>query len=454
MCSPRHITTEVPLATIDEVAEQMQTVLVDEAERLGRETGFVQRESKMMGGEFARTLVFAWMSNPDATLSELSQAGAAEGVSISCQGLDQRFTESAARFLLALLNRAVEEVVESDPVAVPLLQRFAGVYVLDSSTVVLPDELRDVWAGCGGRVETNSEASTKLQVCLDLAGGGIRGPVLQSGRSSDRSSPLQSEPLPRGALRMADLGYFSLSVMDDMSKAGVYWLSRIQAGTSVMDEELRRWQLCEFLQAQNSQAIDVPIRLGATKQVACRLLAVTVPQEVADRRRQRLHEQARRKGQAVSEKRLRLADWTILVTNAPQDLLSLDESLVLARARWQIELLFKLWKSHGGIARSRSAKPWRILCELYAKLLAMLIKHWILLTSSWRRPNRSLTKACKAIGAHALSLACGFRRGKRHLIQAIEDVVLCLSASCTMNTRKRHPNTYQLLQSIPEASLG
>lgn len=50
----------------------------------------------------------------------------------------------------------------------------------------------------------------------------------------------------------------------------------------------------------------------------------------------------------------------------------------MMRVRWQIELLFKLWKNEGHIDSWRSEKPWRIPCELYAKLIAMVIQHWIL----------------------------------------------------------------------------
>ena len=67
-----------------------------------------------------------------------------------------------------------------------------------------------------------------------------------------------------------------------------------------------------------------------------------------------------------------LAAWTVYVTNVPVALLSLDEALVLARCRWQIELLFKLWKQEGRIDESRSEQPWRVLCEVYAKLLGMV----------------------------------------------------------------------------------
>ena len=71
-------------------------------------------------------------------------------------------------------------------------------------------------------------------------------------------------------------------------------------------------------------------------------------------------------------------------------MLCVEEALVLARARWQIELLFKLWKQHGQIDEWRTTNPFRVLCELYAKLIAMVIQHWILLVSCWNYPDKSL----------------------------------------------------------------
>jgi hypothetical protein len=107
-------------------------------------------------------------------------------------------------------------------------------------------------------------------------------------------------------------------------------------------------------------------------------MAVREPPELAAARRQRLREETTRKGQAVSVRRLALADWTLLVTNVPASRLSVEEALVLVRARWQIELLFKLWKDQGLLDESRSQKRWRRLCELYAKLLGLVLQHWLL----------------------------------------------------------------------------
>jgi Transposase DDE domain len=141
------------------------------------------------------------------------------------------------------------------------------------------------------------------------------------------------------------------------------------------------------------------------------------------------------------------------VTNMPGDRLTLREALVLARVRWQIELLFKLWKSHGRVDESRSTKPWRILCEVYAKLLAMLVQHWVFLVSCWAYPNRSLVKAAQTVQKHSLHLASTFGNLRR-LITALSTVQRCVAAGCRMNRRKKHPNTYQLLfddRSMPTA---
>jgi hypothetical protein len=135
------------------------------------------------------------------------------------------------------------------------------------------------------------------------------------------------------------------------------------------------------------------------------------------------------------------------VTNVPADRLVLPEALVLGRVRWQIELLFKLWKSHGGVDESRRMKPWRVLCEVYAKLLAMLMRHWMFLVSCWAYPHRSLVKAAQTVRKHALLLASALH-GLLGLTTAITAIKRCLAAGCRMNRRRKQPNTYQLLLDV------
>ena len=221
--------------------------------------------------------------------------------------------------------------------------------------------------------------------------------------------------------------------------------------TAIFDPEGNRLALSSILEAALTGQVDLTVLIGATERLPVRLLAVRVPQEVADQRRRKLREEARHEGKTPSRVRLTFADWTILVTNVPQDKLSLAEAMILVRVRWQVELLFKLWKSHGKVDEWRTEKPWRILCETYAKLTAMIIQHWLLLVSCWSYPNRSLVKAAQTVRDYAPMLATALA-GYLDLEVPIQQIQRCLKAGCRMNRRRKQPNTYQLLLNLQEVA--
>jgi hypothetical protein len=126
------------------------------------------------------------------------------------------------------------------------------------------------------------------------------------------------------------------------------------------------------------------------------------------------------------------------------------EALILARARWQVELLFKLWKTEGKLDASRSANPERIQCELLAKLTAMVLQHWILLSGCWRFADRSLVRAAQVVRAQVISLVLALS-SVRHLVRTLAAIHRCLAAGCRLAKRRAKPSTSQLLT---DPSLG
>jgi hypothetical protein len=440
------------MVTVTTVALAMRTVLTTTAEAAGKATGFVKRKVKFTGATFTQTLVFGWLANAEATLEELCQTAAICGVDITPQGLDQRFTAEAAACLKQVLTAAVERVVMADPVTIPVLQRFNGVYLDDSSTIVLPDELADVWSGCGSQAG-QGRAALKLHVRWDWLQGGLTGPFLSDGRQNDRRSVLQDQPLPPGSLRLADLGYWSLDELRDLDQADVFWLTRPQAQTAIFTADGSRWDLAALLQAQQASEVELAVELGVHRRLPARLLARRVPADLAQARRRRVRAEARRRGRMPTQASLVLADWLVYVTNAPAEKLTWDEVLVVARVRWQIELLFKLWKSHNSVDKSRSAQPWRRLCEIYAKLIGVVIQHWIFLVGCWPYANRSLTKAAQTVRKHAWHLASVFDHVSR-LSEALAVVQRCLATGCRINKSKKTPRTYQLLLALHDDSLA
>jgi len=430
------------------LSQTLLRVLTTTADTAAQETGFIRRQRRLTGSGFVLTLVLAWLSNPETTVKQLAQRAAALGMRLSPQALDGRFTRAAAACLRQVLEAAVQQIVEGNPVLIPLLQRFSAVAVYDGSTIALPAALASEWPGCGGSTPTAGAAALKLQPRLDLLRGRLDLLELQAGRAQDQTAQSQTAPLPPETLTLFDLGFFALDMLAARLAAGVHWLCRPKLHTVVFAFDAR-WTLAALLAAKCAQRLDLPIALGLRHRLPCRLLALRLPPEVVALRRHRLVEAARREQTVPSADQLALAAWAVFVTSLPAERLSLPEALTLYRLRWEIELLFKLWKSHGAVDRSRSTKPWRVLCEVYAKLLAMLIQHWLLLVSCWSFTDKSLWQAAQTVRAHALLLLPAFRtHSLRRLREALRLLQETIAAGCRMDTRRTHPNTYQLLLAL------
>lgn len=118
--------------------------------------------------------------------------------------------------------------------------------------------------------------------------------------------------------------------------------------------------------------------------------------------------------------------------------------LILLRVRWQVELLFKLWKSHAKVDEWRSQNPWRILCEIYSKLLGLVMTHWIFMVSFWPHLGRSLFQGAKTVQKFALPIAMSLH-DLTDLTDILTQLIHCLRAGCRQQKRKTHPATFQLL---------
>ena len=193
------------MTSVTEIANAMKSLLTETARRLGRETKFVERASKLDGAAFAQTCVLSWSEHPDAALSQLCQTAARVGVEITPQGLDQRFDQEAASLLRKLLEEAAHLVLRTDSAVLPLLARFTAVQIQDSTTISLPDGLAAIWQGCGDAVGGHL-AALKVQVCLDVLSGTLHDLLLASARTSDQRLASSPDTLPPGALAIADLG--------------------------------------------------------------------------------------------------------------------------------------------------------------------------------------------------------------------------------------------------------
>src|SRR6266702_3159584 len=187
----RTIVTErsLTMSSVTQVSQQLQFILEERADELARETGCIQRERKFSGADLVQTLVFGFQQHPDASLEQLASTAQLGNVSVSDTAVHERFTESCAQFLHQVLEEMTSVVIQAaQDVPIKLLRRFSAVVLEDSSSIALPDELAEVWRGCGGK-QAHTAAAVKLHTRWELKRGRIQGPQLAHGRSSDQASP-------------------------------------------------------------------------------------------------------------------------------------------------------------------------------------------------------------------------------------------------------------------------
>ena len=436
--------------TITEITESVWQLLLDEAEGLGRSTGYIQRERKFSGSSFAQTLTGGVWSKPKLSYTHLRQHAALSGVPVSAQGIAARFTAAGAAFMAALLERAVQHSVAASAlqVALPILGQFNGVYLRDSSVVQLPACLAEVWSGVGNA--TGKSAAVKLQVRLNYNSGVLEGPAVQSGRTHDRRTPYQAEDEPAGSLSLADLGYFSLDELQTRVQAQQYVLVRYKDGTTLYDAATgKRVELHDWLGRQSASQVEVQVLVGKRHRLPLRLLAERVPPAALERRKQQLNEYARKKQTPLTTQRLALAEWTVILTNVPPSMLNLDSAMLLLHVRWQVELLFKLWKSYLHIDEWRSANPWRVLCEFYAKLIVGVINQWIAQLELWQYPDRSLFKAFQTTQIYVVPFLAALQKDRAALAEVLQAISNLVCTVAQINKRRCRPPTYQALAACP-----
>lgn len=436
------------MSSLAQLTTSVQTSLTTIAEQVAEATTCVQRTRCFTGAQWVQTLVLGCLQHPETTLTHLVQMAAVLGVAVTPQAIAQRFGPATVTCLQQVLAAVVQERIQANPVALEVVRRFAAVEVLDTTTIALPAAWATDWPGCGNG-SGQPAAALKLGVRLDLRQGALVGPLLECGRTHDRCCAITAHPLPPGSLRIADLGFWSVAELADLSQHGRLWLSRLQAQTAVYAPEGGPLDLDQLLVTSPETSLEWAVELGAAQHVPGRLLAVRVPPEVAQQRRRRIHADAKRRGHTPRRTRLQRADWLLLVTNVPAAQLSVTEAVVLLRARWQIELLFKHWKSGGRIDEVRSRNPYRVLAEVYAKLIGMVLQHWMVVLGGWQQVNRSYGKAAQLVRAFAVPI--GQSLGSRRALHATLAAVLgALAHSGAQNPRRTHPNLYQLLLDLEQ----
>lgn len=441
----------MPEPKYDQVSSVLQTVMETVSDAIGRESGFVQRTSKVTAARFVQIMVLGCLTQADVSLTDLVAMGEELGVSVSASGLNQRIDAEAVVLMKRVLQAALQHsqrVPSEFPADAQLLQAFASVYLEDSTYLSLPPALAGLYRGSGGNA---SAAGAKVYLNYEYRSGTLQTVTLVDGCCPDQKTPLPVNATGQGCLRLFDLGFFKLKRLAQLMAQGDCFICRHQFQTVLYTHAGERLDLEALLASLPPTQIelDLAVLLGAQERLPVRLLIQRVPAAVVEQRRQRIFKDAQRLRRKVSPRKWRLAAWNLFCTNVPVDLWSVEQVLTIYRLRWQVELLFKLWKSDLGLDQLGDWRPARLLCQLYARLTALVLLHFLFRPIHFTALGElSLPKALSLL-RHMLPLfaeaiAAGWHR--------LSILIQCLLTRCLRHAlkekRRKKPSTYALLSAI------
>jgi hypothetical protein len=360
-----------------EIGRRIQAFFTVNVEEIARKSGFVQRVSKLTGVKFLQAIVFSSLEQKRMTLSSLGQSCLELGVTISEQGLDERIGASSVAFLGEMASQALAELRQEEALGIQLLQQFGNIYLVDSSQISLPATMSELFPGSGGNA---GPASMKVQLVFDYLHGQFAKLELCRGREPDQGYRGHWSLRAEGALFIFDLGYFVLDTFKHIHDHQGYFLSRLQLQTALLDGNGQRLELSRLLAHQQVSRAEYEVLIGnrPQHQLPCRLVALRLAQEAADRQRQKAKENARRHGRSVTKAHLQLLDWACFITNVPATMLRSEHIAPLYRIRWQIELVFKLCKSYAGLDSITALRPERVLTDFYARLIGLILTYFLI----------------------------------------------------------------------------
>jgi IS4 transposase len=347
-------------------------------------------------------------SLPDIT-ADLSEHFA---INISKEGLHKRFNKQGVAFLKELVNYQLSHHAFLFKPDKSFTRHFSGINLKDSSKFSLPAINNDRYPGFGNFSKTNGLMN--LQYEFDLISGKWKVLDLVTTKINDQLDSRNTiDSICQGELYIRDLGYITPIYLKAVIEKQAYFLNRMppQAVLHTLNNESIRWEnIKRKFEKTGANALDMDILLYEREPVKCRLVIEPVAETEYKRRLKAAHQSAKKHGVGITYEHKIRCRYNAFITNVSRKILPLEKIRKIYYLRWQIELVFKTWKSTFEIHKIKKVKTDRMECQLLAKLLWVLL-NWRLFQCSNQHVKKyspktgvSLIKFFKRCGQYSHSL--------------------------------------------------
>jgi hypothetical protein len=400
----------------------------DELESIARRTGFCKRKSKVDPSVFFDLMMYDISSGKSKSLNQLSiEAQSVHDLDVTKQGIDKKFNDHTLAFIKNLIEKQLS-VELNQRIEDGWLGSFNRVTIKDGTRFNLPEDFKDHYPGSGG---SGSNAGACLQYEFDLKSGQVTDLSLSASNRPDVCDALEVlNNIAKGDLVIRDLGYYAFESFLNIVNKGAFFLSRLRPKISVFEMKSGKLQMIDFkllyhsMKRHHQSCIYKDVFIGTATKLPVRLVIELMPDEIYQERLRKIHKSNKKKGRQSSEKHKILSRFNLFITNVPKAVLPDRVISCLYRIRWQIELIFKIWKSVIGINHTRKMKLKRWLCLLYFKLLIMIVNWNISMARrnilyKWKGKLLSLNKCFKTLFDNCHRLREALRHGIKGITKFI-----------------------------------
>lgn len=345
--------------------------------KIARKCGYLQRRGGKISAQSLIIGFFLMISRQRNTYTSwASTVGLLEKKIISKQALNARMNMSTEQ----LIKEILEEKIKKKMYRVKtnkrsgLFKKFRNILIDDSTILLLPEVFIEQYPGCISR-SGKKQAMAKIHAQYNLTENNFSFFHIHSYTNNDQS--LSAYVLPHlhpNDLCIRDLGFMRLDVIEEFIKNNINFISRKNYHTFLYDPSTGgQIDLAGLLRKR--KWIDTHVLIGKEKQLKVRLIAVPLSRQHASERIRKARAD-RDKRNNHSEEYYQLLGYNIFITNIPMETCTGEQIATLYKLRWQIETIFKCWKSCFSLEKMvnrQSNNVSRINCTILLMLLYIFL---------------------------------------------------------------------------------
>ncbi len=357
---------EPMISTLENLFSEVET------DRIARQSGFIERStSRLSGRMFLMMNVLRAEGNLYQSLKDqCCYLKEVFGISMKKQSLDERYGPQAVLFMRECFAKVLSASSNTGSSGTVLGTGLKAIHLCDSSSFKLSDSLKNIFPGSG------TASGIKIFYSFELLSGQCTGIEWVAGKRNDTSFlGCMEKNIDPCSLYIKDLGFWDTSHFGKIHQAKAYFITRYKVPNHVyrkVEGVLVPIDLQDALQDIEHVSVIEDLFLGNDK-IPVRLHVEKVSDEIAQKRRTKILQKAASNKASSSKLTLFLCQYTIFITNAPPEALPIEHIRVFYMLRWQIELIFKAWKSVFEIERVQRMNIYRFECYLMGKLMAILL---------------------------------------------------------------------------------